>query len=242
MQLELRTFRKMARRSTASILRGGLNWWSTALSSLAFLLQEKLAVMALSRERDVRFEDDPGFKEHYVTSVEQLQSHIGQKRNTARSERARCRRIPAGTGVLLLRNIQPEEGVCVPVHKMEMTLDAAYSLMLCEEDASVEKKEVSLEAISYPMPCSLVGVTVEGKPNYLTVAWFSMVNFKPPYIMAALGKVHYTNPGIKENGAFSINIPSGTMVEAVDYCGIVSGKVRQVEPVPDIYGKLKQHR
>jgi flavin reductase (DIM6/NTAB) family NADH-FMN oxidoreductase RutF len=104
----------------------------------------------------------------------------------------------------------------------------------------VEKKEVSLEAISYPMPCSLIGVNVGEKPNFLTVAWFSMVNFKPPYIMAALGKGHYTNSGIKEHRAFSINIPSGTMVEAVDYCGIVSGKkFDKASLFQTFYGKLK---
>lgn len=86
------------------------------------------------------------------------------------------------------------------------------------------KVDVSLNGFSYPMPCALVGVNVEGKPNYLTVAWFSMVNLKPPYIGIALGKIHFTNPGIKENGSVSINIPSSDMVEVTGYCGIVSGK------------------
>ena len=43
------------------------------------------------------------------------------------------------------------------------------------------KVDVSLNGFSYPMPCALVGVNVEGKPNYLTVAWFSMVHYKPSY-------------------------------------------------------------
>jgi len=46
----------------------------------------------------------------------------------------------------------------------------------------MEKADVTLDCFSYPMPCALVGVNVEGKPNYLTVGWFSMVNFKPTYI------------------------------------------------------------
>ena len=88
----------------------------------------------------------------------------------------------------------------------------------------MEKIEIGVDAVSYPMPCSLVGCKVAGKPNFLTVAWFSMVNFKPPYIMVALGKSHHSNAGIKENGAFSINIPSVSMAETVDYCGLVSGR------------------
>jgi hypothetical protein len=40
----------------------------------------------------------------------------------------------------------------------------------------MEKVDVTLDCFSYPMPCALVGVNVEGKPNYLTVGWFKMIN------------------------------------------------------------------
>ena len=52
---------------------------------------------------------------------------------------------------------------------------------------------------AYPMPVSLVGAHVDGKPNFLAVAWFTMVSYKPPRIAIALGKGHYTNPGIKDS-------------------------------------------
>ena len=104
----------------------------------------------------------------------------------------------------------------------------------------MEKIQLSTQTICYPMPCSLVGVNVGGKPNYLTVAWFSTVNVKPPYIMIALGKAHYTNPGIKENGTFSVNIPSAAMADVTDYCGIVSGnKYDKAKMFETFYGKLK---
>ena len=44
--------------------------------------------------------------------------------------------------------------------------------------------------IHYPMPCALVGANVEGKPNYLTVAWFSMVTPDPAYMAVAMNKAH----------------------------------------------------
>ncbi len=88
----------------------------------------------------------------------------------------------------------------------------------------MKKTQIGIDTICYPMPCSLVGVKVGGKVNFLTVAWFSQVNFKPPYIMTALGKTHHSNAGIKESGAFSVNIPSTAMVEVTDYCGLVSGR------------------
>jgi flavin reductase (DIM6/NTAB) family NADH-FMN oxidoreductase RutF len=102
----------------------------------------------------------------------------------------------------------------------------------------MEKIEIGIDATSYPMPCSLVGAKVNGKPNFLTIAWFTRVNAKPPYIMAALGKTHYSNAGIKENGAFSINIPSTEMAETVDYCGLVSGRKIDKSAVFEVfYGK-----
>ncbi|MGA3174776.1 MAG: flavin reductase family protein [Syntrophorhabdales bacterium] len=102
------------------------------------------------------------------------------------------------------------------------------------------KIEVTTEKICYPMPCCLVGANVAGKPTFLTVAWFGMVNPKPPYMMLSLGPGHYSNPGIRQNGTFSVNIPSASMVEATDYCGIVSGKKYDKSKVFEVfYGKLK---
>jgi flavin reductase (DIM6/NTAB) family NADH-FMN oxidoreductase RutF len=92
----------------------------------------------------------------------------------------------------------------------------------------------------YPMPCSLVGANVAGKPNYLTIAWFTMVNPDPPYLAVAMNKAHYTNAGIKENGTFSLNIPSARMAEITDYCGIVSGKkVDKARLFETFYGRLE---
>ena len=93
---------------------------------------------------------------------------------------------------------------------------------------------------AYPMPVSLVGTHVNGKPNFMAVAWFSMVSYKPPRIAIALGKGHYTNPGIKENHTFSVCLPSENLVEITDYCGIVSGKKTDKSEIFDIfYGELK---
>lgn len=75
----------------------------------------------------------------------------------------------------------------------------------------------------YPMPTVLVGTQVEGRANFLAVAWVSRVNFSPPMMAAALGKTHHTNKGIHATGAFSINIPSADLLAKVDYCGIISG-------------------
>jgi flavin reductase (DIM6/NTAB) family NADH-FMN oxidoreductase RutF len=102
----------------------------------------------------------------------------------------------------------------------------------------MDKVEISSETILYPMPCSIVGTLVDNRPNYLAVAWLTMVNLKPPCIGIALNKVHYSNGGIKESGAFSVNIPSADMVEVTDYCGIVSGrKYDKSKEFETFYGK-----
>jgi len=89
------------------------------------------------------------------------------------------------------------------------------------------------------MPVSLVGAHVNGKPNFLAVAWFTMVSYKPPRIAISLGKGHYTNPGIKENKTFSVCLPSEDMAEITDYCGIVSGKKTDKSEIFDLfYGEL----
>jgi flavin reductase (DIM6/NTAB) family NADH-FMN oxidoreductase RutF len=93
---------------------------------------------------------------------------------------------------------------------------------------------------AYPMPVSIVGTLVEGKPNFMAVAWFTMVSYKPPRIAIALGKGHFTNPGIKANKTFSISLPSEEMVEITDFCGIVTGKKIDKSEIFDLfYGELK---
>lgn len=104
----------------------------------------------------------------------------------------------------------------------------------------MDKIEIAPERVYYPMPCSLVGANVSGKPNYLTVAWFSMANPKPPYVLTAMGKTHYTNLGIKENGTFSLNIPSVEIADRTDYCGLVSGHRQDKSGIFEtFYGKLE---
>ncbi len=102
------------------------------------------------------------------------------------------------------------------------------------------KVQIGSDRIYYPMPCALVGANVEKKANYLTVAWFSMVNPEPAYLAVAMNKAHFTNSGIKANGIFSVNIPSANMAEKVDYCGLVSGRKFDKGAIFEtFYGKLE---
>ncbi|MEE9366794.1 MAG: flavin reductase family protein [Dehalococcoidales bacterium] len=93
----------------------------------------------------------------------------------------------------------------------------------------------------YPMPTLLVGANVDGKPNFMTVAWGNIVNAEPPMAAVAIRVKRYTRIGIEQNKTFSVNIPSADLVKEADYCGIISGaKADKVEAChfTAFYGKL----
>jgi flavin reductase (DIM6/NTAB) family NADH-FMN oxidoreductase RutF len=88
----------------------------------------------------------------------------------------------------------------------------------------MEKQPIGARTYLYPMPVVLVGAKVEGKPNYLPIAYCGIVQHTPAMIAVTLGKAHHTNRGIKELQTFSVNIPAEDMVLVTDYCGLHSGK------------------
>jgi len=90
----------------------------------------------------------------------------------------------------------------------------------------------------YPLPTTLVGATVNGKPNYVTIAHVGIMDLGS--VSLGMNKAHYTNTGIKANGTFSVNIPSTKMVKKTDHCGLVSGKTTDKSALfKTFYGKLK---
>ncbi len=92
----------------------------------------------------------------------------------------------------------------------------------------------------YPMPVTLLGTMVDGKPDFMTLGWITRVNANPPTVGCGVGRHHHSVRGIEENQTFSINFPSVEMVEKTDYCGLVSGKDADKAALFDIYyGELK---
>ena len=87
----------------------------------------------------------------------------------------------------------------------------------------MDKLNIGPRAFLYPLPTTLVGANVNGRANYEAIAYCGVLNHAPPIIAVSSGHKHYTNVGIKENGTFSVNIPSVEMVAVTDYCGLVSG-------------------
>lgn len=76
-----------------------------------------------------------------------------------------------------------------------------------------------------PFPVALVGAVVNQKPNFTTIGAWGCVCMEP-VLYISLKNDHYSTGGVKENGFFSLNIPSSEMVQITDYCGIASGNTK----------------
>ena len=104
---------------------------------------------------------------------------------------------------------------------------------------TVEKINIGNNAFLLPMPMVLVGSRIEGRPNFMAVAWVSRVNASPNVMCVAIGN-KFTAEGILENKEFSINIPSVDLMPQTDLMGIVSGRDYDKSKEFDIfYGALK---
>jgi flavin reductase (DIM6/NTAB) family NADH-FMN oxidoreductase RutF len=91
-------------------------------------------------------------------------------------------------------------------------------------------------------PTIIIGVNVDGKPDFTTVAWTGVAASVPPSITIALQHHRHSLKGVRQHMAFSINIPSADLVKETDYCGLASGA--RIDKTADcrfsvFYGKLK---
>jgi flavin reductase (DIM6/NTAB) family NADH-FMN oxidoreductase RutF len=92
----------------------------------------------------------------------------------------------------------------------------------------------------YPMPTVIVGVEVDGVPNFITVSYVGIVQHQPPMVSVTLVDGHYTNNGIKKTGTFSINIPNTKMLVVTDFIGMNSGSnIDKASLFNLFYGELK---
>ncbi len=88
-------------------------------------------------------------------------------------------------------------------------------------------------------PICMAGSNIEGRPNYCTLAWFTMIDDIPPTIGLVMAKERRTKDGMLENGTFSVNLPSTALAAATDYVGITSGhEADKSEVFESFYGTL----
>lgn len=100
------------------------------------------------------------------------------------------------------------------------------------------KKNLGAVNTLYPSPIIIVGTEIHGKINFINIALVGLID--KDTLSISMGKIHYSNQGIKENMTLSINLPSEAMVVEADYVGLVSGaKVDKSNVFEIFYGDLK---
>jgi len=99
------------------------------------------------------------------------------------------------------------------------------------------KEKLGATNALYPLVTALVGATVDGKPDFATIAHVGIAHLKG--ITLGMGKIHLTNDGIKANRTFSVNLPSEDMVVVTDHVGMVGGRREDKSGIFDVfYGEL----
>lgn len=97
------------------------------------------------------------------------------------------------------------------------------------------KRNIGKKFDIYPMPVVILGTVVEGRPNFMTVAWISKLDPDPPLLAVSIGAKQHSAKGIVENGEFSVNFPSVDEMELADYCGLVHGYAEDKGSQVDVF-------
>lgn len=105
---------------------------------------------------------------------------------------------------------------------------------------TLEQKSGFLPMLGF-YPTIMIGVKVDGKPDFTTVAWTGVAASVPPTITISLQHHRHSLKGVRQNMTFSVNIPSADQVKETDYCGLASGA--RIDKAEDchfsvFYGKL----
>jgi flavin reductase (DIM6/NTAB) family NADH-FMN oxidoreductase RutF len=89
--------------------------------------------------------------------------------------------------------------------------------------------KVTLERTAFLVPSPLILLSCvgeDGSPNVMGLAWASVACATPPMVSVAIRPERLSYNLIRETGEFVLNIPPASLLRAVDFCGVVSGRDR----------------
>lgn len=78
-----------------------------------------------------------------------------------------------------------------------------------------------------PVPAVMVsckGIEKEDRPNIITIGWAGTVNSDPPMVSVSVRKNRFSHHMIKESSEFVVNLVDEAHCDALDFCGVRSGK------------------
>ncbi len=76
----------------------------------------------------------------------------------------------------------------------------------------------------YPLPAIMVSCGDKECANIITVAWTGTICTNPPMTYISIRPERYSYNLIKEKGYYVINLTTRKLLNAVDFCGVRSGK------------------
>ncbi len=87
------------------------------------------------------------------------------------------------------------------------------------------KRSFAPETALYPVPAVLVTCgDIATEKNAITVAWVGTASSEPPMVTIGIRPVRFSFGLIQRYGDFVINLPNASQVDALSYCGAVSGR------------------
>lgn len=78
--------------------------------------------------------------------------------------------------------------------------------------------------LTAPVPPALITCGDMEKPNVFTVAWTGTLCTQPPKTYISVRLERYSYELIQKTREFVVNLPTKSLVRAVDYCGVKSGR------------------
>ena len=120
----------------------------------------------------------------------------------------------------------PDFKGCVMCHACEKVCGSgAINLDAEPEDVSLEVGAVILADGADAFNALLDRIDAKGKPNIITLGEiFNLSIRNPVYVGIAVRKATYSHDLIKEQGEFTVNMPTATMLKEVLGCGSCSGR------------------
>lgn len=89
---------------------------------------------------------------------------------------------------------------------------------------TIQKENWKPGTMLAPVPVVMVTCQAKGRrPNIITVAWVGTVCSEPPMLSISVRPSRYSYPLIKDSGEFVVNIPSSSLADIADKCGVISG-------------------
>lgn len=90
----------------------------------------------------------------------------------------------------------------------------------------IEKQSWKPGNVLSPVPAVLVscGGAKGWKPNLITIAWAGSVCSEPPMLSISVRPERYSTRSSRPPTKLVVNVPSLHQAEAVDWCGVVSGR------------------